>query len=89
MLEGLDRQAESIYAPIRPLLDQAEECLHRLTQSDAPQIVPLLDYTMAKGGKRIRPAITLLASSFHPGDTRPTHLDGRRGGIASPCHLDS
>ena len=74
MLEGLDRQAKSIYAPIRPLLDQAEECLHRVTQSDAPQIAPLLDYTMAKGGKRIRPAITLLASSFHPGDTRPPIL---------------
>ena len=74
MLEGLDRHTESIYAPILPLLDQAEECLHRLTQSDAPHLAPLLDHTITNGGKRIRPAITLLASSFHPGDTRPPVL---------------
>lgn len=70
MLEGLDRKTATIYAPIQPLLDQAEERLHRLAQTATPQLGPLLDYVMAKGGKRIRPAITLLASSFHPHDPK-------------------
>ena len=56
----------SIFAPIQPLLEQAEERLHRLARNGTPQMQPMLDYVMAKGGKRIRPALTLLASSFHP-----------------------
>ena len=70
MLEGLDQTTASIYAPIQPLLNQVEGRLHLLTQTATPQLGPLLDYVMAKGGKRIRPAITLLASSFHPHDSQ-------------------
>ena len=69
MLEGLDKTTASIYAPIQPQLDQAEERLYRLGQTATPQLGPLLEYVMSKGGKRIRAAITLLASSFHPHDT--------------------
>ena len=69
MLEGPDKTTASIYAPIQPLLDQAEERLYRLAQTTTPQLGPLLEYVMAKGGKRIRPAVTLLAASFHPHNT--------------------
>ena len=70
MPEGLDQKTASIYAPIQALLDQAEERLHRLGQTDTSHLQPLLDYVMAKGGKRIRPAVTLLASSFNPHNTK-------------------
>ncbi|PKB78739.1 MAG: hypothetical protein BZY88_16950, partial [SAR202 cluster bacterium Io17-Chloro-G9] len=68
MIEGLDQQTASIYAPVQPLLDQVEERLNNLTQSDRPYLGPLLDYVLAKGGKRVRPAVTLLAAGFHDGD---------------------
>ena len=68
-MEGLDQQTASIYAPIKPLLDQVEERLNTMARSDAPYLEPLLDYVLAKGGKRIRPAVTLLAAGCYPGDS--------------------
>lgn len=67
MIEGLDQQTALIYAPIQPLLGEVEERLNHLSRSDRPYLAPLLDYVLAKGGKRIRPAITLLAAGFHGG----------------------
>ena len=67
MIEGLVQQTARIYAPIQPLLGEVEERLNHLSRSDRPYLAPLLDYVLAKGGKRIRPAITLLAAGFHAG----------------------
>lgn len=67
-MDGLDQQTASIYAPIQTLLDQVDQKLTNLTQTDAPYLGPLLDYVLAKGGKRIRPAVTLLAAGFHGGN---------------------
>ena len=66
MIKGLDERAVSIYAPIRHELSLVEAKLRALSQTDTPYMEPLLDYVMSSGGKRIRPAITLLASSFYP-----------------------
>ena len=66
MIKGLDERTASIYAPIRHQLKQVEDRLRGLSQTDAPHLEPLLDYVLASGGKRIRPAITLLASDFYP-----------------------
>ena len=66
MLKGLDERAASIYAPIRHHLTNVEERLRGLSDPDAPHLDQLLDYVMANGGKRIRPAITLLAAEFYP-----------------------
>ena len=66
MLKGLDERTASIYVPIRHELRQVEDRLRGLSRTDTPYLEPLLDYVMANGGKRIRPAITLLASSFYP-----------------------
>ena len=68
-MEGLDQQTASIFAPIRPLLEQVEDRLKTMARSDTPYLEPLLDYVLAKGGKRIRPAVTLLAAGCYPGDS--------------------
>ena len=66
MLKGLDERTASIYAPIRDELRLVEDKLRGLSKTDTPYLQPLLDYVNASGGKRIRPAITLLASQFYP-----------------------
>lgn len=66
MLKGLDERTASIYSPIQQQLNQVEDRLRALSQTDAPYLEPLLEYVLASGGKRIRPAITLLASDFYP-----------------------
>lgn len=68
MLEGLDQRTASIYTPIKVPLGQVEERLRGLCRTDVPSLGPLLDYALAGGGKRIRPAITLLAADFYPHD---------------------
>jgi geranylgeranyl pyrophosphate synthase len=67
-VEGIDQQTASIYAPVQHLLEQVEERLDSMTRSHTPFLGPLLDYVLAKGGKRIRPAITLLAAEFYSKD---------------------
>jgi octaprenyl-diphosphate synthase len=68
LLKGLDEQTAAIYAPIQSSLKEVENRLRELSHSDAPHLEPLLDYVLASGGKRVRPAITLLAADFHPHD---------------------
>ena len=70
MLTGLDRQTAIIYAPIRAHLDQVEANLGGLCRNENPEFVPLLDHVLNSGGKRIRPAVTLLASAFYPHDPK-------------------
>jgi geranylgeranyl pyrophosphate synthase len=65
LLKGLDEQTTTIYAPIQPRLNLVEERLHRLSNASIPDLQPLLDYVLTNGGKRVRPAITLLASDFY------------------------
>ena len=66
MLKGLDERAASIYAPIQDQLANVEDRLRGLSDTAAPYLDRLLDYVMVNGGKRIRPAITLLAADFYP-----------------------
>ena len=69
MLKGLDQQAASIYAPIEDRLARVEDRLRGLSETGTPYLDQLLDYVLVNGGKRIRPAITLLASDFYPHDS--------------------
>ena len=68
MLEGLDQRTASIYTPIHSPLTQVEGRLRSLCRTEVPSLEPLLDYALAGGGKRIRPAMTLLAADFYPHD---------------------
>jgi geranylgeranyl pyrophosphate synthase len=66
LLKGLDERTAAFYAPIQFQLGQVEQKLRGLSRADTPYLEPLLEYVLANGGKRIRPAVTLLASEFYP-----------------------
>ena len=70
MLSGLDARTELIYQPIREDLIRVEERLRELSNVKTPYLSDLLDYVCQTGGKRVRPAVTLLASRFHPCEER-------------------
>ncbi len=57
-----------IYQPVREQLVQVEEQLRNLAFQSHPSIVGLLGQVASSPGKRLRPAVTLLASRFHEGD---------------------
>ena len=59
------RTAE-IYKPIQGRLDNVETRLRELTDTSFPFLSDLLNHVYGGSGKRIRPAITLLAASFYP-----------------------
>ena len=71
MIKGVDAQAATIYAPIQDELRRVEERLLTLVKDSIPQLESLLDHALSGGGKRIRSALTLLASDFYPHD--PEH----------------
>lgn len=70
MLTGIDYRTALIYAPIQSRLAQVEEKLRDLCDTNVPHLAPLLDYVLASGGKRVRPAITLLAADFYQHDAK-------------------
>jgi geranylgeranyl pyrophosphate synthase len=68
LLTGIDQRAVAIYAPIQARLNQVEQRLRSLDDEAIPELHALLDHVLSSGGKRVRPAITLLASDFYPHD---------------------
>ena len=68
MLYGLDERTAAIYAPIQAELVMVEDKLRSLAPTEVGHLRPLLDYVAETGGKRVRPAITLLASHPYPHD---------------------
>ena len=71
MLHGLDQRTASIYAPVQEGLARVEEKLRTLADTENSPVQPLLQYVTDAGGKRVRPAVTLLAAQFHPHDPDP------------------
>lgn len=66
-------QATSIFAPVQDRLEDVGESLKGMATLRFPYLTTLLDHVFATPGKRVRPAITLLASNFHDHDERITH----------------
>ena len=64
MLDGLDSRTALLYQPIKDDLIQVEERLRNLSNVSTPHLPELLDYVIRTGGKRVRPAITLLSAGF-------------------------
>lgn len=64
MQPGPDLQTVAIYAPVVGQLAKVEERLRGVCQTDIADLNPLLDYALSSGGKRVRPALTLLAAEF-------------------------
>jgi len=59
----------SIYNPIEKDLGKVEQSLEGIADSGFPLLAQLLEYTLKNGGKRIRPALTLLAGKFYVYDS--------------------
>ena len=59
---------EIIYAPIRERLSRVEDRLGGMADVDFPFLSDILSHVYCSSGKRVRPAIALLASGFHPHD---------------------
>ncbi len=57
-----------IYAPIQVDLEVIEENIRSISQVDFPWLAKLLSHSLGAGGKRIRPALTLLCGSFYQYD---------------------
>ena len=68
MAQGLDARALTIYSPILEPLALVEDRLQDLSDTSIPELEPLLNHTLSHGGKRVRPALTLLAASITPLD---------------------
>ena len=69
MLHGLDERTSAIYAPTESELAMVDDKLRSLAPSEVGELRPLLDYVAESGGKRVRPAITLLAAHPYPHDS--------------------
>ena len=65
-------QPVSFYEPVRNRLADVNATLIGMAEDKHPFLAQLLDHTFSSPGKYIRPAITLLASSFWPHDERIT-----------------
>lgn len=65
-------QPVSFYEPVRERLYRVSASLTEMAEEKHPFLVQLLEHTFSSPGKYIRPAITLLASSFYPHDERIT-----------------
>lgn len=55
----------SIYEPVHDELKLVENNLKSLARVDSPSLIGLLGHILTPQGKRIRPALTLLAGRFH------------------------
>ena len=65
-------QLVSFYEPVQGRLDRVSASLREMAERKHPFLAELLEHVFAAPGKNIRPAITLLASNFHPHDERVT-----------------
>jgi geranylgeranyl pyrophosphate synthase len=58
-------ELNQIYEPINTDLTKVEEALQTFSRVDFPWLSQLLNHSLTAGGKRIRPALTLLAGKFY------------------------
>jgi octaprenyl-diphosphate synthase len=55
----------TIYQPINDDLAKVDDLLSLVTEVSFPRLAELLGYSLKRGGKRIRPALTLLSGKFY------------------------
>jgi geranylgeranyl pyrophosphate synthase len=58
-------ELKEIYRPIQGDLDLVEEELRTLSRKEFPRLAPLLEHILPQTGKRLRPALTLLAGRLY------------------------
>ena len=54
--------------PLEADLERVEQKMHEAMHPDYPQLTAVLRLLLDSGGKRLRPALALLAGSFYPAD---------------------
>jgi len=64
----------SFYTTVKAGLDQVEGLLRRVPEDSDPLIRPILSHILGVSGKRIRPAVTLLASRLDEGSDQSAIL---------------
>ena len=64
----------NMYEPVQDRLVRVEDSLRNLSNIRSPFLSKLLTHVFDTVGKRMRPAITLLASGFNAHDTRTTEI---------------
>lgn len=69
MLQGLDTKTNQIYGPVKEDLGRVEANLRDLGKNRDEHLLPHLTYLFERGGKGIRPAVTLLASRAYSKDS--------------------
>jgi heptaprenyl diphosphate synthase/octaprenyl-diphosphate synthase len=72
MTETIENLVQFIYAPVKDDLDRVAEDLQALTAQAGLPGDGLLTQAIGGGGKMVRPAVTLLAASFHDHDHKMT-----------------
>ena len=58
-------QSNTIYEPVQEDLNKVEDWLRSVSKVDFSWLAKLLGYSLKGGGKRIRPALTLLSGKFY------------------------
>jgi len=64
----------TIYQPVEEDLAKVDDLLSSATEVNFPRLVELLGYSLKSGGKRIRPALTLLSGKFYNYNLNPLLL---------------
>jgi len=64
-IKGGVLRLSTIYKSVRKDMDRVEEELKSVSRVDFPWLSELLDYSLGGGGKRMRPALTLLSGRFY------------------------
>lgn len=59
---------QQIFAPIQEELAQVEARLHQAVRVEYLPLADIFEMLIGSGGKRIRPALSILATKFHPTD---------------------
>ncbi len=61
----MGRLRDSLFAPVQKEILLVEEGIEAVARVDYPWLAELLGYIVNSGGKRVRPALTLLAGKLH------------------------
>ena len=89
MLKSLDIKTAQIYKPIKGDLIQVKENLKGLKRNQDKHMAPLLTYLFGRGGKGMRPAVTLLASGLYGKGGSSGGHHGNCGGASAHSDADS
>jgi len=69
VVEAVDSRIQRIYEPVQAQLDQVVGALRGIAAQAGPSLEGgLLDHAVLSGGKKLRPALTLLSAQFQPHD---------------------